>query len=259
MWAAKLRGAFGQFDRNKDGFLDSREVQNIFSDTGLTQLLQNGFYQPTPQDRPTIDRLDRDGDGKVSFAEYLAYYQRSTALVFRTQPVLPENPTGAAVTAALFKLMDTDKDGKLTKKEVKAIEHLLATRDSDEDECLSQSELVSDIYNPNVFRGDVVVVSSGRMISTGQPSAAEEIVVTYDPGRIPGTLTQQVIKQLRQGRRLRPDARGDWLRRAHIQQARSRWERKARRRGTRLLAHPAPRTSMLRFPWLRKRPTVWQW
>ena len=48
-------------------------------------MLQNGFYQPTPQDRPTLERLDKDGDGKVSFAEYVEYYRGATAMVFRSQ------------------------------------------------------------------------------------------------------------------------------------------------------------------------------
>jgi Ca2+-binding EF-hand superfamily protein len=193
MWADKLRGAFDYFDRDDDGFLDAKEVGNVFSDSGVQQMLQNGFYQPTPQDRPSVERLDKDADGQVSFAEYLAYYRGSTSMVFRAQPVVAENPAGAAVTEALFKMMDGNSDGKLTKDEVKAIEHLLATRDADEDECLAQAELVPNIYDPRQFRGQVVQFQpDGRMI---QPATANQTVVTYQPGRIPGTLTQQVIKR----------------------------------------------------------------
>jgi Ca2+-binding EF-hand superfamily protein len=76
---------------------------------------------------------------------------------------------------------------------VKAIEHLLASRDSDEDECLAQAELVPDIFDPRQFRGQVVQFQpDGRMI---QPPTVNQTVVTYQPGRIPGTLTQQVIKR----------------------------------------------------------------
>src|SRR5262245_18460399 len=104
MWADKLRGAFDYFDRDKDGSLDAKEVGNVFSDSGVQQMLQNGFYQPTPQDRPSVERLDKDADGLVCFAEYLAYYRGSTSIVFRSQPVVAENPAGAAVTEALYKL-----------------------------------------------------------------------------------------------------------------------------------------------------------
>ena len=196
MWAAKLRGAFDYFDRDKDGFLDAKEVQNIFSDTGMTQMLQNGFYQPTPQDRPSVDRLDKDGDGKISFAEYVAYYHRSTGLVFRTQPLIAENPTRTAVTEAIFKLMDRNKDGKLTRDEVKAIEHFLATRDTDEDECLSQVELLSDGATLPAYRGNQVVLLNGGRVAAEQAGLAPApTVANFDPDRIPGTLTQQLIKR----------------------------------------------------------------
>ena len=49
MWRTRLRTAFDYFDRDKDGVLNGFEVQNIFSDAGIVQMLQNGFYQPTPQ------------------------------------------------------------------------------------------------------------------------------------------------------------------------------------------------------------------
>jgi len=194
MWSDKLRAAFEFFDRDKDGFLSAAESPNTFSDTGVQQMLQNGFYQPTPKDRATIDRLDNDGDGKVSFAEYVAYYRGSTAFVFRSQPVVAENPTGAAVTEALFKLMDANGDGKLTRTEVNGVERLLATRDTDEDECLAQSELAPGLTDPRLIRGQVQI----QLQPNGQqpqPPAGDQTVVTYEVGRVPGTLTQQVIKR----------------------------------------------------------------
>ena len=193
MWAEKLRKAFDHFDRDKDGYLSEKEVENIFSDVGILQMLQNGFYQPTPQDRPTLARLDKDGDGKVSFEEYVAYYKASTAQLFRPQPAIAENPSGAAATEALFKLLDINGDGKLTKEEVKAAEKLIATLDTDEDECLSLQELIPDVNNPRRIRGDVPVV-----LGDGQPQpvpAAKQTVMTYEPGRIPGTMIQQLIKK----------------------------------------------------------------
>jgi len=189
-WEAKLRAAFNHFDRNKDGFLNATEVQNIFSDTGVAQMLQNGYYQPTPQDLPTLERLDTDKDGKVSFHEYAAYYKASTALLLRPQPPAAENPYGAAITEALFKLMDANGDGKLTKDEVKGVEKLLATKDTDEDECLSQAELVPNFNDPRLrqFGG-----AQPNGLPAPRPTAAQT-VFTYEPGRIPGTLTQQLLK-----------------------------------------------------------------
>ena len=181
---------FDFFDRDKDGFLSANEVQNIFSDTGLTMMLQNGFYQPTPQDRPTLERLDLNGDQKVSFDEFVQYYKQARAQVLRTTSATPDNPTNAAATEALFKLLDTNNDGKLTKDEVKAAENLIPLLDADEDECLSLNEL---LRNQNNQRGQGRVVElQGR-----QPivRVADQIVTTFLPGRIPGTIVQQLIKK----------------------------------------------------------------
>ncbi|MCE9562215.1 MAG: EF-hand domain-containing protein [Planctomycetes bacterium] len=193
MWQERLQKVFDACDRDKDGYLNEKEVQAILSDMGLNQLMQTGYYQPTPQDRPTLERLDTDKNGKVSFDEYLAYYKTSTASVFRAQPPAADNAGGTAVTEALFKLLDVNGDGQLTKDEVKAAEKLLVTKDADEDECLSQAELVPNFFDPR-FGRPIRPVGGGF----GQPQPVvpvSQTVVTYEPNRVPGTLTQQVIKK----------------------------------------------------------------
>jgi len=194
MWRDRLHKAFTYFDRDKDGMLNGFEVQNIFSDTGIVMMLQNGFYQPTPQDRPTLDKLDTNGDRKVSFNEFVTYYKSATAQVFRPQQPMAENPYNAATTEALFKLMDADGDGKLTKDEVKAIEKFVVTRDADEDECLSVNELIPNLNDQRLQRGVQVIQPNGVAYPLPANTAAKT-VVTYEPGRIPGTLTQQLIKR----------------------------------------------------------------
>jgi Ca2+-binding EF-hand superfamily protein len=194
MWRVRLRQAFVFFDRDRDGVLSEKEVPNCFSDSGMVQMLQNGFYQPTPQDRPTVERLDTNGDGRVSFGEFVVYYKGSTAQVFRGQQQVAENPFSASTTEALFKLMDSDDNGKLTRSEVSAIEKLVATKDSDEDECLSMEELIPNLADPRL-RGRVQVQVRQLGAQRVQVSSEDQTVVTYEPGRIPGTLTQRVIKR----------------------------------------------------------------
>lgn len=189
IWHEKLRKMFDYFDRDKDGFLSAKEVQNIFSDTGLTMMLQNGFYQPTPQDRPTLERIDLNGDQQVSFEEFAVYYKSASTQVLRTAGQAPENPINAAATEVLFNLLDTNNDGKLTKEELKAAEKLIPQLDADEDECLSLTELVPN--QPN-SRARIVPRPPAK-----QPTVpvANQIVSTFTPGRIPGTLVQQLIKK----------------------------------------------------------------
>jgi Ca2+-binding EF-hand superfamily protein len=51
------------------------------------------------------------------------------------------------LTDELIKLFDTDKDGKLSKAELTAVEKLFSTLDSDEDECLAATEIVPNLFN----------------------------------------------------------------------------------------------------------------
>ena len=91
--------------------------------------------------------------------------------------------------------MDANGDGKLTKDEVKADREARSPRsDADEDECLSMHELIPNLYDPRL-RGQVQFKfgspTGGRSRSHADPDWSS----TYEPGRIPGTLTQQVIKK----------------------------------------------------------------
>jgi Ca2+-binding EF-hand superfamily protein len=194
LWRARLRKAFEYCDRDNSGTLDAKEVGYVFSDQGLNQLLANGFYQPGATAMPTLPDMDKDGDGKVSFEEFVAYYRLTRTQVLRAQPVQPEANNNGAVTEALFKLLDADGDGKLTRAEVAGTEKLIALRDADEDECLSMEELLPDLYNPNNGRRGFVLTqpANGLAYPTG---AQQQMVVVYETGRIPGTITQQIIKR----------------------------------------------------------------
>ncbi len=191
LWRDKLRATFDYFDRDRNGSLDEKETARIFSDSGLALTVQNGFYQPTPQDRPSLERLDTDRNGRVSFAEYVAYYTATTAGVFVPQQVLPDNVYSGAVTEAVFRLLDANGDGKLTEEEVKAAEKLLASHDADEDECLSLSELVPSVSDARFGR------PAGRprqpVPPPQQPPPPHTLFSLYLPGNSPATLTRQVI------------------------------------------------------------------
>jgi Ca2+-binding EF-hand superfamily protein len=190
LWHEKLRKTFDYFDRDKDGYLNADEVQNIFSDQGLVMMLQNGFYQPTPQDRPTIERLDLNGDRKVSFEEFVIYYKKASAQVLRASPPLAENPTAAAATEALFKLLDTNNDGKLTREEIKAAEKLIPLLDTDEDDCLSLNELLPNGFGQRVRAVPVNIPGRQPLIPT-----SEQIVFPFAVGQIPGLLVQHLIRK----------------------------------------------------------------
>jgi Ca2+-binding EF-hand superfamily protein len=196
LWRARLKTLFDFCDRDGNGELSEKETKFAFSDTGMAQLLANGFYQPGTANNAKLSELDKDGDGTVSFDEFVASYPRTTAQVFRTQAAQPDFSNNAAVTEALFKLIDANQDGKLTKEEVKAVETYLASHDSDEDECLNQQELTPDLYDPRFGgRRPVQIVQPPNGTMPYDPRAVNGVVNVYEVGRIPGTITQQVIKR----------------------------------------------------------------
>ena len=115
-----LKTVFDTFDRDKNGTLDATEMKRVFSDTSAVGLLQNGFYTPSPGDVPTLGALDADGDGRVSFAEYVAYYRQAAAGASQAFPPAPQNQQNVEATEGIFALLDRDKDGRLTRAEVAA-------------------------------------------------------------------------------------------------------------------------------------------
>lgn len=194
LWRERLKKLFDFCDRDDDGFLSEKESKYAFSDQGMAQLLANGYYQPGAANAPRFADLDKNGDGKVSFEEFIASYPRTMTQLFRTLPVQPDNSNNAAVTEKLFKLLDVNGDGKLTQDEVKSVEKLLASHDADEDECLSVSELVPNLTDQ--FGRPVQVLVPGRAMGNPYPAGAGgQIVAVYQAERIPGTVTQHVIKK----------------------------------------------------------------
>ncbi|MDB5306234.1 MAG: transaldolase/EF-hand protein [Gemmataceae bacterium] len=192
-WRTALRKVFDGFDRDGDGYLSAFEVQYVFTDGSLVNLMQSGVYAPDPTDPPTLDKLDADGDRRVSFDEFAAYYKKSAARAVQAFPPFNDNPASAQATEALFNLFDLNGDGKLTKAEVAAAETLLATRDADEDECLSLAELIPNNRTDPRVRAVPVPVPNGPA-SPAQPTAPKNVEV-YDSGRIPGKVTQRLFKE----------------------------------------------------------------
>jgi len=184
-WSAVLRDTFKAFDRDGDGSLNERETALIFNDTSLAQLLVNAYYYPNPNNPPTLAKLDANGDGKVGLAEFAAYYKNATAKLIQSYPPQDEAPYNAQTTEALFKLMDANGDSRLTKAEVEGVQTLLATKDTDEDECLNVNELLGvDFYNRQ-FR-----VQPARGPSDPTQARVPQNVVAFDIGTIPGTFMQ---------------------------------------------------------------------
>lgn len=117
-----------QFDKNDDGFIDEKEAP--------------------AQIRQRFARIDSNGDGKLSKQELENMGDaRNRPRTRKTETPQPEEtaskkPDGDAPQDALFRLLDKDNDGKLSKEELEDAVRLLQ-RDKNKDGAVDLQELLS--------------------------------------------------------------------------------------------------------------------
>src|SRR5262249_16791689 len=135
-WDDFMKHLFRHLDLDGDGVLSKREAARA---PALDHILSGnpgvafgiGFSGGAAP--PTLADLDADGDGKVTPAELAAYYRKQGFVPFQFEtsgptanPILAflgggkSEPSVEAIGEAIFALLDSDKDGKLTKAELAA-------------------------------------------------------------------------------------------------------------------------------------------
>ena len=210
-WQNFFLDLFRELDKNNDGVLDKAEAarvplpQSIFGSSGP-------FLTPVPVGfgggggMPA--GLDANGDGKVTREELTAYYVRNGAAPFRLVQggnagmnpyalniggnYLPGGGGGSgaeALNKALLKLLDTDKDGKLSRKELEAAPAILLKKDADDDEMVTTDELLGQ--RPGGNGAYEVVVLGGGTIAT--PAAPGGPLVAVDPTKPGRDLAKQLL------------------------------------------------------------------
>jgi Ca2+-binding EF-hand superfamily protein len=166
-WGAFMRRLFDYLDVNGDGVLDRKEAERVPS----IELIRNGGLPVGGAGKgPTVAELDLNRDGKVTLAVLATWYRMRGLAPFQLQVAVPAaNPLGGAavfsgqrpeptsdqVSAAIFSLLDTNGDGKLTRQELAAAESVLLRLDQDDDDLISPREIVPNTKRPglNMFAG----------------------------------------------------------------------------------------------------------
>src|SRR5262249_35912063 len=129
---------------------------------------------------PTLKELDTDGDGKVSKAELSAYYRKASGGAFRVLSSgggranqagvftpdgrlmnTNEGSQAERINDAFFRLLDVNKDGRLSAEELAAAPQRLLHKDLDDDEMITVAELLGEVTTPGDDDGFVELFFEG--------------------------------------------------------------------------------------------------
>jgi Ca2+-binding EF-hand superfamily protein len=140
-WEAYMGRLFAHADVNGDKFLSQDEAQRLPEARMLLGLLQGRIAFFDERTAVSFADIDANKDGKISPDEMKTYYRKNGFGPLQSQ-FDPEQGSAQILTDALFKHLDLDKDGKLSKKELEQAEKTLAALDVNEDDLLTPEELV---------------------------------------------------------------------------------------------------------------------
>jgi Ca2+-binding EF-hand superfamily protein len=145
VWEDAVGALFRFLDRNGDGVLDATErapvTQPARARDAVMAVPPNGGALPL---RLTFERKDE----KVTREVFAAALRASGYEPVRFSPEAGR-PDSAQLSAALFRHLDRNRDGKLSADELRAAREALASLDSNEDEWLTTAELLGRASTPN--------------------------------------------------------------------------------------------------------------
>lgn len=133
---------FGDFDKDKNGYLDRAEVRD------------------NPMVADVFARLDSNNDRKVFAKEFESYFYRASRLA-AVQFVVAIADRGQEI----FELLDENFDGQLTLRELRAARELLNTHDLDSDGALSALEIPQQ-FVWEISRGGIDPSATARATMT---------------------------------------------------------------------------------------------
>jgi hypothetical protein len=207
-WQQFMQQLFDYLDVNGDGTLGPEEAKRAPStEQVVSGGVANGFARGRNaggSGSPTVEALDSDKDGQVSHAELSAWYRKNGLAPFSFQLEASANPLGpgaaflggprpeppvAAVSEAIFNLLDTDADRKLSKAELAAAPAVLLRLDDDEDEMITATELAPDARPAGNPLGMAMAMAG---LGRGGSAGSKLLVPVAAPGQAPPGLIRRI-------------------------------------------------------------------
>jgi Ca2+-binding EF-hand superfamily protein len=151
-WDEYVEALFKFLDRDGDGLLDAKEIARAPTSQQFMQALGGNVMaapmvvDPESQERDVAKQeFETDEDGKVTLEAFARFYKKYGAGPVRVTNYPPQGTAADALTDALFELLDTNRDGKLSQQELANAEKKIIQLDANEDDLVSTQELVSNI------------------------------------------------------------------------------------------------------------------
>jgi Ca2+-binding EF-hand superfamily protein len=202
VWDAFIDRVFKYLDVNGDGVLSKEEAERV---PPPQTLFDTFFLQPGGRVvGPSLATLGANQGGKVTRQELADYYRKNGAAPFQFRVgggnqaetrvrllglAQVGDPPADLLNQRLFELLDTNKDGKLSREELAAGEKLLRKLDADDDEMVSVQEVVPNPAPPT--DGLVVVRAGDFVVSPGTTGA----FLMLGPGESRTNLARQLLQR----------------------------------------------------------------
>jgi Ca2+-binding EF-hand superfamily protein len=144
VWDSYMDALFAHLDVNGDGGLDRQEAARAPRASTLVQFIRGGqgfFLLGQPNTAMKFEDFKPLGD-MVTREELATYYRKNGIGAFQLLNDASASAQGEALTDILFKALDRDKDGKLSRDELRDAANALRKFDIDDDETITIQKLV---------------------------------------------------------------------------------------------------------------------